>query len=70
VWTHGLLQSLIEDAAPRATADDTRYTAHVLLAALDINLVDELLATGRSPQDIRRSQAALARAIIDDTSGA
>jgi AcrR family transcriptional regulator len=67
-WMQRLLQNLIEDAAPGATvADDAGYAAHVLLAALHIDLVEELLATGRSPQAIRRAQAALARAVIDDT---
>lgn len=65
-WTHGLLQGLIEDAAPGATADDAVYAAHVLLAALDVGLVEELLAAGRTPEDIRRAQAAFARAVIDD----
>jgi AcrR family transcriptional regulator len=64
-WMQGLLQNLIEDAAPEA--DDAGYAAHVLLAALHIDLVEELLATGRSPQAIRRAQAALARAVMDDT---
>jgi AcrR family transcriptional regulator len=66
-WSHGILQSLIEDAAPAATAGDAGYAAHVLLAALDINLIDELLATGRSLKDIRHAQAALAQAVIDDS---
>lgn len=65
-WTHGLLQSLIEDTAPDATAGDTSYAAHALLAAIDIHLIEELLATGRSRQAIRKAQAALARAVIDD----
>lgn len=63
-WSHGILQSLIEDAAP---AGDASYASHVLLAALDINLIDELLATGRSLKDIRHAQAALAQAVIDDS---
>ena len=66
-WSHGILQSLIEDAAPAATAGDAGYAAHVLLAALDIDLIDELLATGRSLKDIRHAQAALAQAVIDDS---
>jgi AcrR family transcriptional regulator len=65
-WTHGLLQSLIQDTAPDATAGDTSYAAHVLLSAINIHLIDELLATGRSRQAIRKAQAALARAVIDD----
>ena len=66
-WMQGLLQNLIENAAPGATADDAGYAAHVLLAALHIDLVEELLATGRSPEAIRRAQAALARAVMNDT---
>ncbi len=65
-WMHGLLRNLIEDAALRATVDDAGYAAHVLLAALHIDLVEELLASGLSPQMIRRAQAAHARAVIDD----
>jgi AcrR family transcriptional regulator len=65
-WMHGLLQSLIEDAAPGAATDGAGYAAHALLAALHIDLVEELLATGLSPQAIRRAQAAHARAVIDD----
>ncbi|HYZ53995.1 MAG TPA: hypothetical protein VE733_10945 [Streptosporangiaceae bacterium] len=61
------LQNLIEDAAPGATADGAGYATHVLLAALHIDLVEELLATGRSPHAIRRAQAALVRAVMDDT---
>ncbi|MFT4511204.1 transposase DNA-binding-containing protein [Caballeronia sp. 15711] len=51
-WKHDLLQRMIEDAAPGAVADDAGYVAHVLLTALHIDLVDELLAAGRSPDAI------------------
>jgi AcrR family transcriptional regulator len=64
-WMHGLLQGLIEDAAPTAV-DGAGYTAHALLAALHIDLVEELLATGLSLQALRRAQAAHAGAVIDD----
>jgi hypothetical protein len=66
-WMQGLLVNLIEDAAPGATAEDAGYAAHALLAAPHIDLVEELLATGRSPHAIRRAQAALAQAVIDGT---
>jgi hypothetical protein len=66
-WMHGLLRSLIKEAASGAAADDAGYSAHVLLSALHINLIEDLLATGLSSSEIRSAQAALARAIIDDT---
>jgi hypothetical protein len=64
-WMHGLLQNLIEAAALGARTADAGYAAHVLLAALHIDLIDELLATGVSPKAIRHAQAAHARAVID-----
>ncbi|HVV20398.1 MAG TPA: hypothetical protein VHF06_13250 [Pseudonocardiaceae bacterium] len=60
------LRSLIADAMPDATAGDAGYAAHALLAAIHIDLVEELLASGRTPEQIRRSQAALATAVITD----
>ena len=66
-WTHRLLRRLIEDAAPTTTADDAAYSAHVLLGALDINLVEEMLAAGQSLSALRRAQARLAHAVIDGT---
>jgi AcrR family transcriptional regulator len=65
-WMHGLVKDLIEDAAPGATAKDPGYAAHALLATLRIDLIEELLATGRSPLEIRRALAALIRAVMDD----
>jgi AcrR family transcriptional regulator len=65
-WMQATLRNLIADAMPRATAGDAGYTAHVLLAAIHIDLVEELLAGGRTPEQIRRSQAALAKAVITD----
>jgi AcrR family transcriptional regulator len=65
-WMHGLLQNLIEDAALGATADETGYAAHALLAASHIDLIEELLASGVSLPAIRRAQAAHVRAVIDD----
>jgi AcrR family transcriptional regulator len=64
-WMHGLLRSLIEDAAPRPMADLAGYVAHVLLGGLHIDLVEELLASGLSLQALRRTQAMHARAVID-----
>lgn len=66
-WMQDMLRNLIGDAVP--TAADAGYTAHVLLAAVHIDLVEELLAGGRSPEEIRRSQAALARAVLNEDRG-
>ncbi|PRY36703.1 TetR/AcrR family transcriptional regulator [Umezawaea tangerina] len=68
-WMQDALRALIADAMPGATAGDAGYAAHVLLAAIHIDLVEELLAGGRTPERIRRSQAALARAVLADVPG-
>ncbi|WP_424187709.1 TetR/AcrR family transcriptional regulator [Actinokineospora sp. G85] len=65
-WMQDTLRNLIADTMPEATAGDAGYAAHVLLAAIHIDLVEELLASGRTPEQIRRSQTALAQAIITD----
>lgn len=65
-WMQDTLRNLIADAMSGATAGDAGYAAHVLLAAIHIDLVEELLASGRTPEQIRRSQAALAQAVITD----
>ncbi len=64
-WMQGLLQRLVETAAPGATTIEAGYAAHVLLAALHIDLIEELLANGLSPDAIRRAQAAHASAVTD-----
>jgi AcrR family transcriptional regulator len=66
-WLHGVLEDLIEQAEPEAAVADhgySSYTAHVLLAALRIDLIDELLAAGLTPQQIRSAQATMARRIL------
>jgi len=63
---HGWVRDLIDDAAPGAKADEAGYAAHTLLAALHIDLIEELLANGLSLQAIRGAQASHARAVIDD----
>jgi len=65
-WMHGLVQELIEDSARGATAEDAGYAAHALLAALNMELVEDQLGNGLSLQAIRCAQAAHARAVIDD----
>ena len=64
-WMHGLLTNLIEEASPGM--NDADYTAHVLLGALHVELVEEVLATGRSLDAIRQAQAGVVRAVIAAT---
>jgi AcrR family transcriptional regulator len=65
-WMHGLLRSFIEAASPGMKADEAGYLAHALLASLHIDLIEELLASGLSLQDIRRMQSAHVSAAIND----
>lgn len=65
-WMQDTLRNLIAEAMPGATDGDAGYAAHALLAAIHIDLVEELLASGRTSEQIRRSQAALAHAVIAD----
>lgn len=60
----GILQDLIRDAAPGEAANDAAFTAHALLAAMNIDLIDELLASGHTVEDIRHAQAAQAFAVL------
>lgn len=60
-----LVQSVIANAALGAIANEAGYAAHILLAALHIDLIKDLLANGLSLQAIRRAQAAHAWAVIN-----
>ena len=64
-WMHGFLRALMGEAAPGASAEETGYAAHALLAALHVDLVEEMLASGYSLAAIRDAQAAHVRALID-----
>ncbi|MBC3840658.1 TetR/AcrR family transcriptional regulator [Streptacidiphilus sp. 4-A2] len=63
--SHATLRDLIEQAGSGAPDLDADYAAHVLLGALRPDLIDELLASGQSPQSIRSTQAALVRRILN-----
>jgi AcrR family transcriptional regulator len=65
-WMHATLRDLIEQT-DFAAAGHAGYTAHVLLGGLRVDLIEELLATGDSPETIRRAQTALARRILNST---
>jgi AcrR family transcriptional regulator len=62
-WAHETLRALIlRTGSPAGESAD--YTAHVLLGALHVDLIDELLASGRSREDIRRDVALLVRRVL------
>lgn len=64
-WAHGLLRTLVEDAVAHPMTEHASYAAHVLLAALNIDLIDSLLEAGSSPDEIRRAQEAHVSALLD-----
>ena len=61
---HGWLRGLIKQAT--GSEDHEGYSAHVLLNALHVDLLEDMLASGLSRDDIRGAQASFARAVIDD----
>jgi AcrR family transcriptional regulator len=61
-WVHNLLRELIEET--RSTIDAANY-AHVLLGGLRVEVIAELLASGRSPEDLRRNLTAIAHRLLD-----
>lgn len=63
LWMHDTLRALIEQTGSTA-AGSADYAAHVLLGGLRVDLIDELLASGRSPDDIRRDVAELVRRVL------
>jgi AcrR family transcriptional regulator len=65
-WMHGLLREVIEQAVPASTSADAGYAAHALLAAMNIDLVEDLLASGHTRDEIRRAQATFTRAVLRD----
>jgi len=63
-WMHGLLGNLVEQAAPACRPSDAGYAAHALLAAMNVDLIEELLATGQTREEIREAQARLTRGVM------
>ncbi|MGC5009055.1 hypothetical protein [Streptomyces sp. DT203] len=60
-----LLARTAMEAVPTLTAEDAEYLAqHILLAAVHIDLVDELLASGQTPSAIRRIQRVHVLAVL------
>jgi AcrR family transcriptional regulator len=69
VWMHATLRSLIERTGSGAAAS-ADYAAHVLLGGLRVDLIDELLAAGRSREEIRRDVAVLVRRVLGEAAPA
>jgi AcrR family transcriptional regulator len=68
VWVHDLIRTLLEDTGAAPGWSD--YVAHVLLGALRADVLDALLAGGRTPADIRRDVAGLAHQLLGTPVGA
>jgi AcrR family transcriptional regulator len=64
IWMRDTLRALIEQTGA-ATGESAGYVADILLGGLRADLLDDLLASGRSPDDIRRDVAALARRLLE-----
>ncbi|MFJ8555334.1 TetR/AcrR family transcriptional regulator [Streptomyces sp. NPDC001588] len=63
-WMRDLLARTAMEAVRTLTAEDAEYLAHILLATVHIDLVDELLASGQTPDAIRRIQRAHVLAVL------
>lgn len=63
-WMHTKTKSFIMAASNQADEDYAIYSAHALLSALHIDLIDEMLAQGLSVETIRRLQAARGKGVI------
>ena len=55
-WMLSVASGLIRQIVGQSETAQAEYIAHALLATLHIDLIDELLATGRTLQDIRNLQ--------------
>lgn len=67
VWVHDVLATVVTEAGVDAAEAD--YAAHVLLAALRVDLLHHLLATGHTPDDVRLRLTSLARALLTNHGG-
>lgn len=62
---HDLLTDLFMQAHPQSPSKSAAYRMHVLLSALQIDLLDEVLRTQRVPlEQVRADQADLVRAVL------
>ncbi len=65
-WLHETIRALIQQAG-HAVHDHAGYVAHVLLGALRADLLEELLAAGALPEEIRRAQAVVVHRLLNLT---
>ncbi|GBD56072.1 TetR/AcrR family transcriptional regulator [Gluconobacter wancherniae] len=56
-WMLGVTERFIEEGTGSPTEGATLYTAHTLLAALHIDLIEDMLSNGLSLDTIREAQA-------------
>lgn len=63
-WMKSTLQRFIADAAVVSTKSSAGYAAHVLLAAIHIDLVEEMIAGGLSYESIKRAQSEHLKVLI------
>ena len=63
-WMKSTLQHFIADASPTTTKSSAGYAAHVLLAAMHIDLLEEMIAGGLSYEGIKQAQAIHLKALI------
>lgn len=63
-WMHAETKNFIMEASNQVDEDYAIYSAHALLSALHIDLIDQMLAQGLSVETIRRLQAARGKGVI------
>ncbi|WP_199178567.1 TetR/AcrR family transcriptional regulator [Acidimangrovimonas sediminis] len=68
-WMHGVVRDTLQAAAPAMAGQGAIYTAHTLLVAVHIDLIEALLADGLSLPDLRRLQADRVRGTIRTARG-
>lgn len=65
-WLHAFLRDLIAETGSAADAD---YAAHMLLGALRAEVITELLASGRSADELRHDLHAIVHRIVGEPTG-
>lgn len=58
------LEPLVREILGTRPIADAVHVSHALLAAMHADILDELIAAGRSTDEIRRAQSALVRSVL------